>query len=161
MRPDHLAAVRRTWELAKSDAAAVGLLFYEKLFEHDPSLRALFPADVAAQATKLMQTVAVAVASLDRLETLTPALENLGRRHVAYGVRDDHYDTVGHALLETLADAFGDAFTPEVRAAWAETYAAVAGVMRRAGGEEAAALRDLAAQVSAAALRGELPAIAA
>ena len=57
-------------------------------------------------------------------------LEELGRRHAAYGVRDADYDTVGAALLGTLGDAHGAAFDAELRAAWAAAYGLVAGAMR-------------------------------
>ena len=82
-----------------------------------------------------MQTLTVAVRSLYKLEDLVPALEALGRRHAGYGVRDAHYDTVGQALLWTLEQGLGAAFTPAVRDAWVETYALVASVMRRAQAE--------------------------
>jgi hemoglobin-like flavoprotein len=132
MRPDTISIVRSTWQLAAPHAVAIGLLFYDRLFALDPSLRRLFRSDPEAQTTKLMQTFGVAIASLDRLETIVPALEALARRHVGYGVEDHHYDTVGRALLETLEMTFGERFTPEVRAAWAETYGTLAGVMREA-----------------------------
>jgi len=120
-----------------ADAAAT--LFYDKLFELDPALRPLFPfTDLREQKKKLMQTLTVAVRGLYRLDELTPALEALGRRHVGYGVQDAHYDTVGRALLWTLEQGLGPAFTPEVRDAWVETYQLVASVMQRAGGEAAA-----------------------
>ena len=142
MRPDFIYIVRSTWALAKPNAEAIGLGFYRRLFELDPVLRILFPADLRGQTEKLMQILGVAVASLDRLETITPALELLGRRHVDYGVQDTHYDTVGRALLDALASAFGQAFTDDVKQAWAETYVILAGVMRRAGAEAAAERRD-------------------
>jgi hemoglobin-like flavoprotein len=132
MRPDHVSIVRSTWQLVSPHAAAIGLLFYDRLFELDPSLRRLFAASVGPQTEKLMQTFAVAVAALDRLEAIAPTLELLGRRHARAGVRDGDYDTVGRALLDTLAWTFGARFTDEVRTAWAETYAALAGTMRRA-----------------------------
>lgn len=144
MRPDYIATVRATWALAKPNATAIALLFYKRLFELDPTLRRLFPADIAPQAGKLMQTLGVAVASLDRLETITPAVELLGRRHVDYGVLDADYDTVGRALIDTLAAVFDDAFTAEVRAAWTETYVTLAGVMRRAATEYEAERREAA-----------------
>ena len=49
-------------------------------------------------------------------------MQALGRRHAGYGVRPEHYDTVGAALLWTLEQGLGDAFTDDVRAAWAEAY---------------------------------------
>jgi nitric oxide dioxygenase len=142
MRPDHVSIVRSTWALATPNAESIGLGFYARLFELDPALRMLFPLDVRGQTAKLMQMLGVAIASLDRLETLAPALELLGRRHVGYGVQDTHYETVGRALLDTLAATFGGAFTEDVRLAWTETYTALAGVMRRAASEAIAERRD-------------------
>ena len=51
------------------------------------------------------------------------------------GVRDDHYDTVGAALLSTLHQGLGDAFTPEVATAWATAYTLLAGTMKAAAQE--------------------------
>jgi len=65
------------------DAAA---LFYRRLFEIDPSLQAMFRGDMAEQRRKPMQMLAAAVKGLDRLEQLVPVVEDLGRRHAAYGV---------------------------------------------------------------------------
>jgi nitric oxide dioxygenase len=87
------------------------------LFELDPSLRRMFPADLAEQKTKLMLTLKFAVNSLSRLDQLVPAVQALGRRHAGYGVKNEHYNTVALALLWTLEQGLGDAFTPEVKAA--------------------------------------------
>jgi hemoglobin-like flavoprotein len=81
--------------------------------------------------------LAVAVKGLDDLATLVPAVEALGRRHATYGVTVEQYDSVGAALLWTLAQGLGDAFTPAVETAWAETYEVLAGTMK--GAAEAAA----------------------
>jgi hemoglobin-like flavoprotein len=127
------ALVRETWAAVVPIAPAAAALFYSRLFELDPTLRRLFGrTDIADQGKKLMQTLAVAVASLDRLDALLPVVEALGRRHVSYGVRDEHYATVGEALLWTLEQGLGTAFTAEVREAWATTYLTLAGVMQRA-----------------------------
>jgi hemoglobin-like flavoprotein len=100
----------------------------------------MFPAtDLGEQKKKLMQTLTIAVRSLDRLDQLVPALEALGRRHAGYGVEDAQYDTVGQALLWTLERGLGAAFTSAVRDAWAETYGLVASVMQRASREVQAA----------------------
>lgn len=119
------------------DAAA---LFYRRLFELDPSLRALFRGDMAEQRRKLMQMITAAVKGLDRLDQLVPVVEDLGRRHAAYGVADAHYDTVGAALLWTLEKGLGTAFTPDVREAWAAVYGLLAGTMRQAASDALAAV---------------------
>jgi hemoglobin-like flavoprotein len=96
--------------------------FYDRLFELDPSLRMLFKSDMRAQGRKLMQTLLAVVDGLDNLDVLIPDIRNLGKRHVAYGVKREHYDTVGAALLWMLEQRLKDRFTPETKEAWAAAY---------------------------------------
>ena len=63
------------------------------------------------------------------IDQIVPAVRALGARHVGYGVRAEHYAVVGTALLWTLEQGLGAAFTPAVRDAWAAAYRALAGVM--------------------------------
>jgi hemoglobin-like flavoprotein len=119
------------------DAAA---LFYRRLFELDPSLERMFKGDMTEQRRKLMQMLTAAVKGLDRLEQLVPIVEDLGRRHVGYGVADSHYDTVGAALLWTLEKGLGNAFTPEVQDAWVAVYGLLANTMKNAAQEALAAV---------------------
>ena len=114
------------------DAAA---LFYRRLFELDPSLRAMFRGDMAEQRRKLMNMIGAAVRGLDRLEQLVPVVQDLGRKHVGYGVEDRHYGTVGEALLWTLEKGLGSAFTPQVKEAWATVYGLLASTMQNAARE--------------------------
>lgn len=107
-------------------------LFYRRLFELDPSLRALFKGDMKDQGHKLMQMIAAAVQGLDKPDTLIPVVQSLGKRHAGYGVEARHYDTVGAALLWTLEQGLGKDFTPEIKAAWTETYKLLAGTMQAA-----------------------------
>ena len=115
------------------DAAA---LFYRRLFELDPSLKAMFRGDMTEQRKKLMHMLTAAMKGLSRLEQLVPVLEDLGRRHVGYGVEDKHYDTVGEALLWTLAKGLGPAFTPETKEAWVTVYGLLATTMKSAAAKE-------------------------
>jgi hemoglobin-like flavoprotein len=125
--------VRSTWAqvLPISDEAAS--LFYGRFFEIDPTTRPLFAStDMAEQGRKLMQMIDVVVAGLDSLDRIAPAVEDLGRRHVDYGVRNEHYESVGAALLWTLDQDLGEEFTPETEEAWAETYGTLAKIMKDA-----------------------------
>ena len=115
------------------DDAAV--LFYDRLFELDPSLRRMFKADMAEQRKKLLQMLTAAVKGLDRLEQLVPVVQDLGRRHACYGVTDAHYATVAEALLWTLKAGLGDVFTPETREAWIAVYTLLASTMQQAARE--------------------------
>ena len=131
MRPEQVALIRTTWaQITPLGTAAAGL-FYERLFALDPDLRPMFAhTDMEQQGRKLLQALGVVVATAHRLDTLAPSLEELGRRHLEYGVSDRHYDTVGVAWLATLKAALGDGFTPQVEEAWTTAYAGVAGLMR-------------------------------
>ena len=79
------------------------------------------------------------VAGLDRLDTLMPAVQALGRRHAGYGVAPAHYTPVGSALLWTLEQGLGSAFTPDVKDAWATAYITLSTTMIDAANEKALA----------------------
>lgn len=101
-------------------------LFYDRLFALDPSLRGMFRTSPEEQRRKLAKALTVVVKGIDRPEQIQGALRGLGERHVAYGVRDEHYGTVGAALLWTLEAGLGTAFTPEIREAWTAAYGWIA-----------------------------------
>ena len=130
MHPQQIQSVQASFALLQPAAESVAARFYDNLFEADPSLRRLFGGDLHAQGRRLMAMIGVAVAGLDRTDSLVPALRALGARHRDYGVTDAHYATVGGALLETLAQGLGDAFTPALRDAWTAVYTLVATTMR-------------------------------
>ncbi len=136
MTPDQIELVQKTFADIKPIAATAAELFYNRLFTIDPKLRPLFKGDIRQQGQMLMSMLGVAVNGLNKLETLAPAVRQLGARHVGYGVRDEHYATVGAALLWTLAEGLGDAFTPAVREAWVNAYALLANVMQEGAREE-------------------------
>jgi hemoglobin-like flavoprotein len=136
MTPNQIQLIRETFALVAKQPDAAARVFYGRLFEIDPSLRALFRLDLEEQGRKLMQMLSAAVRLLDNPESLTPVLENLGRRHSGYGVSDEHYDTVGEALLWTLNAALGNDFTPDACEAWTSLYGFVAMTMQRAANEE-------------------------
>ena len=130
MTPNEVGLIKASWAAVEPIADTAAELFYGRLFALDPALQRLFRrTDMAAQRKVLMQTLAVVVKSRDRLDQIVPAVQALGRRHASYGVRAEHYDTVGAALLWTLEQGLGDAFTPEVRGAWTEAYGTLASVM--------------------------------
>jgi hypothetical protein len=88
------------------------------------------------QSIKLMAALGAVVASLDRLARILPAIRQLGRQHAAYGVRPDHYATVGEALIWTLQQAQGADFTPALRRAWTDAYGRLAWAMIAAAEED-------------------------
>ena len=114
-------------------ADTVATIFYQRLFYIDPSARPLFrTTEMAQQRKKLIQILTVAVSSLDNFGALSKTVEDLGRRHARYGVRDEHYDSVGVALIWTLEQVLGPFWTPQAAAAWKEVYGLLSTIMRQA-----------------------------
>lgn len=133
METHRIALLRGSFERVLPAAGPAAALFYQRLMEIDPSTRSLFAGtDMTAQGAKLMQALAMALASLERPEALIPKLRDMALRHVEYGVERHHYASVGAALLWALRQALAEAFTPEVEDAWAEAFAVLADVMRDA-----------------------------
>ena len=132
MTPEQVQIVKRTFAEVVVNKDAVGRMFYDRLFVIAPETRPLFKGDIDAQSRKLMDTLALAIGMLRDMPTLVETLEGLARRHVAYGVRNEHYDKVGEALIWTLEKGLGSAFTREACAAWTDLYGTVATVMRNA-----------------------------
>ncbi|MFC8801722.1 globin family protein [Promicromonospora sp. NPDC057138] len=130
MEQHHIDHVQRTFAQVAPIADVAATLFYDDLFERDPSLRSMFPEDLTEQRKKLMMVLGVAVNGLSNWSGTSAAVRELGSRHAGYGVTEDHFPTVGAALLATLEKGLGDDFTPEVREAWTECYGLVSGEMR-------------------------------
>jgi len=144
-----VALLRESFARIKSQASIAAMIFYRHLFTLDPSLRSMFHTSIELQGRKLMDALGYTMASLEQPEELIPALEALGRRHVTYGTKDEHYATVNQAMLQTLSDCLCEQFTPQVEAAWERALCFVADAMKR-GAKDMQALmegRDSAARI--------------
>ena len=135
MTPEQIMLVQTSFAQVLPIADSAAILFYQRLFELDPALQPMFRGDMHEQGRKLMSMLKMVVNGLTRLDQLVPAVQNLGRRHAGYGVRDEHYDTVASALLWTLRLGLGTAFTPAVEEAWASAYTLLATTMKAAAAE--------------------------
>jgi len=132
---DQKKLVRTSISRAERMAEVVGLIFYKRLFELDPTLRPLFQHNIQEQSKKLMATLKMVVEGLDYSEELVASIRALGRRHVQYGVKGHHYDTVGEALVWALEKGLGAEFPPQARGAWLTVYEWLAATMKEAAAE--------------------------
>ena len=139
MNPNQIQLVQQSFEQVKPIVETAADLFYDRLFELDPGLRPMFKSDLSEQKRNLMTTLSFAVAGLKKPERILPAVRQLGARHAGYGVQDHHYQTVGQALLWTLAQGLGEQFTTEVEEAWTTVYITLATAMQEAARETAVA----------------------
>jgi nitric oxide dioxygenase len=138
MTPDQIRLVQASFQLVLPIAAQAAARFYRRLFSTDPGTRRLFAhTDLEAQGRKLMAAIGFVVGALHRPEAMLGTVRDLARRHAGYGVREEHYATVGAALLWTLEQGLGEEFTPETRDAWAAAYGLLSGAMIQAAREGA------------------------
>src|SRR5262245_6018488 len=140
MTPTQVKSIQDSFAKVTPIADTAVALFYGRLFEIAPEVKPLFRGDMTEQGRKLMATLAVVVNGLTDLKTILPAASALAKRHVAYGVKVSHYAPVGAALLWTLEQGLGPAWTPELAAAWTAAYTTLSGfVIGEAYGRGAAA----------------------
>ena len=137
MTPEQIALVQESFKKIVPLKDVTAAMFYERLFTLDPSLRSLFKGDMEEQGRKLMAMIATAVGGLTQLGSIVPAVQALGQRHGEYGVQPSHYGTVAEALLWTLEQGLGEAFTDDVKEAWVATYGILSSTMIAAAEKKA------------------------
>jgi len=129
MTPDQVKLVQQSFSKVVPIADQAAILFYDRLFEIAPQVKAMFPADMTEQRKKLIAMLAAVVNGLGDLPSILPAASALAKRHVAYGAKAEHYPVVGAALLWTLEKGLGEAWTPDVAAGWTTAYGTLSGYM--------------------------------
>src|SRR5215510_5552501 len=130
MTPEQVRLIRESWNSVASIADSAVEQFYNRLFEIDPTTRALFHAtNMPEQRRKVIQALSLAVQGANDLAALTPALQQLGRSHHGYGVTAAQYNSVGAALLWTLERGLGPQWTPAMAAAWTGLYGRISAIM--------------------------------
>jgi len=129
---EQIQLIRDSWQRVLPIKEQAAELFYARLFELDPSVKALFKGRLDFQGDKLMMTLNVVVNSLDNLTEVEAMLQAMGKRHIIYGVEAAHYETVGAALLWALKPGLGEHFSEEVEEAWVAAYGEIATTMKEA-----------------------------
>jgi len=125
-----IGLIKKSWGVIRNiDQAVVGDVFYSKLFFENPELRKMFPENMEAQYRKLIEMLNVIVARLEKLDELKSEITSMAERHVSYGVKPQHYNLVGVALIWTLQKALGNEWDDETKAAWINCYTILSGTM--------------------------------
>jgi hemoglobin-like flavoprotein len=131
MTADQIYLLRKSFEQVERHGEVAALVFYRRLFEIDPSLRLMFKSNIEDQSRKLMEMLGLALSLAERAGALERELMDSGARHSSYGVREEHYDTLGSAMIDMLAEVLGSAFTPATRDAWLAFFTYAAETMQR------------------------------
>ena len=132
---EQITLVQDSWDKVVPIQETAAELFYGRLFEIAPEVKPLFKGDMKSQGKKLMTMLNTAVKSLNDLEKIVPAVQDSGRRHAGYGVKDEHYASVAEALLWTLGQGLGEGFTDDVKDAWTSVYVLLSTTMKEAAAQ--------------------------
>jgi len=125
--------VIRTWKMAKElGVDTVGPILMKNIFTIAPEALQLYSfkdvenlyesPELKRHYTKLINSLDGAIGLLSDKKELDKTLNSLGFRHFSYGVKVDHYDVVGKALMQALTTGLGKKMTPEATEAWTEAY---------------------------------------
>jgi hemoglobin-like flavoprotein len=136
MTEQQISLIEKSWDYVVKNVEEAGMVFYGKLFELNPEVRAMFPTEIRPQAGKLIAMISFVVSKIRNLDEVIEDVKQLGKRHNNYKVEDHHYGVVAQALLITLETALGNQWNDEVKEAWVQCYTILSGVMKE-GAKEA------------------------
>jgi len=131
MTPEQISSIRKSFQLMEGKEEVVTLLFYNRLFLKHPNMREMFPGDIKQQAQKLAEVLKLIYSSLENLDSLRPALRDLGSRHLReHGVLEKHYLAFCQTLIDTLHETAGTHFDDAAKQAWSSLLAQVSSEMQ-------------------------------
>jgi hemoglobin-like flavoprotein len=129
MSPEQIGLVRTAFEKLYAASETTAALLYVKLFELNPTLKLLFKGNMKEQGQKVMDMFYLAATNLDQPDQIALTFQQLGQRHVEYGVKPEDYLTMSAAMEWTLEMTLGEEFTPKMKTAWREAYALLVELM--------------------------------
>jgi len=122
--------LQETWKQIKDCSDEFALSFYANLFHDYPQIQPLFDrTNMAEQRKHLIRALMLIMENIRDTETVKEALKQLGARHLKYGALPEYYAPFGNSLLKTFASYLGENWTPEVKQAWQEAFAAISQLM--------------------------------
>ncbi|WP_422360909.1 globin domain-containing protein [Reichenbachiella sp.] len=128
--PYNKKLVRATFWMVESKADEAAEIFYTKLFEMSPELKPLFKGNMKEQGRIMMDMLSTLVKGLNTLDVLAPLVRSMGRRHMNYGIKTEHYNMAAAALMFSLKEELKENWNEEVESAWLEVYQAVSCIMQ-------------------------------
>ena len=126
MTPENIQIVKESAAVLGENAEALTRLFYQRLFEGDPQVKAYFNEanqHKGEQQQALAGAVVAYAINIEDPSVLGSAVELIAHKHVSLGIQPDHYPIVGKHLLGAIKELLGDQATDELINAWAEAYA--------------------------------------
>jgi hemoglobin-like flavoprotein len=133
MTSEQINLIRQSFDEMWPIRRNLAVKFYDRFFEACPDARRLFPSDMEKQHLKLMDTIAALVGTLENRALFQSIISHTAHQHARFGVTSSQLNAFGDALISSLEQQFGSAFTPELKQAWIALYEAVKTDMLSAG----------------------------
>ncbi|CAM3754721.1 NO-inducible flavohemoprotein [Vibrio aquimaris] len=121
----HIEVVKSTIPLLEGAGPALTQHFYQRMFSHNPELKDIFNMThqkTGRQSVALFEAIAAYAKNIENLEALASAVERIAHKHTSFNIQAEHYQIVGHHLIETLRELAPEAFTKQVEEAWTAAY---------------------------------------
>ena len=131
LNEQHINIVKSTIPLLENAGPALTQHFYQRMFSHNPELKDIFNMThqkTGRQGVALFEAIAAYAKNIDNLAALTSAVERIAQKHTSFNIQPEHYQIVGHHLIETLRELATEAFTTDVEDAWTNAYQFLAGI---------------------------------
>jgi len=135
---DRQAVMDSFGRLAASQQFAMEYL-YARLFVQNPELRALFPLSMEHTRSTTFGMLARLISTLHDPRETDQLLDRLGRDHRKFGVKHAHYEPFFDALVATVEQVSGPAWTERNARAWRTVLDHFATSMRSAAADDAKA----------------------
>jgi len=122
--------VKSTAPVLAEQGEAITQVFYKRLFVRHPKMKNIFNMTHQKKGTQpkvLANAIFMYAQYIDQLEVLGGAVESIAQKHVSLTITPEMYPIVGENLL--AGEVLGAAATPEIVAAWAEAYQALADIL--------------------------------
>jgi nitric oxide dioxygenase len=128
----HIQIIKSTIPLLENAGPALTKYFYQRMFSHAPELQDIFNMSNQAngkQQVALFEAIAAYAKNIENVAVLQSAVERIAQKHTSLNIQPEHYQVVGHHLIETLRELTGEAFSNDVEAfsndveeAWTAAY---------------------------------------
>jgi hemoglobin-like flavoprotein len=107
-----------------------GDVLYTHLFECCPDVAGIFKADMKEQSRQFLKMIKTVVEGLNNVHIIMPAIQNLGNRHVDYGVTAEQYKYFKESLIFALDKVLGKDFDEKTKSAWSKLYDVLGDLMK-------------------------------
>ncbi|MCB1703579.1 MAG: NO-inducible flavohemoprotein [Halioglobus sp.] len=124
--------IKATVPAVRAHADEITACFYPLMFAQYPEVVPYFNQTNQGKGTQpkaLANAVVAYGANIDELGKLSDAVAQIVQKHCSLGVLPEHYDIVGHCLLQAIAKVLGDAATDEIIEAWGKAYGQLASIL--------------------------------